>query len=174
VPIRKEDLLDADFIDAPELISDGLTSVYLTTAVVSTNVPPQTVVVALPADGEGILTGRDHPVSPLDLVRLSGTIGGADGTYTVATVVDDLTFTVVEPIVASTGGSISFLFPAGATTVGVDPTGFSYTTNKVLQKVLKDIDYAIGLGGFNPDRIVLELDGKVVYVRDGEIVLRSV
>lgn len=121
--LRSTDVLDADFVDAYELGSSGST-VYLSATAVSTTGGTKVVVIALPADGEGIITGRDHPAEAGDKVLLSGTSGGlGDGLFTIATVLTDLTFSVVEAIGTSVGGSASFRYPAGAKKVGFDPAG---------------------------------------------------
>jgi hypothetical protein len=146
MPLSKADLFDVDFLDAPELRSDGRvttpTSVYMTTTGVSTTSGTSTVVSNPPADGEGFLTGRDHPVEAGDLLVITGSTG-ADGTYTVATIVDDVTVTVVEPIPTSTGGTYQWVYPAGSSKIGFNPTGQSITTASNVQQALKDVAAAI-------------------------------
>ena len=135
--IQATDVIDADFVDSAELASDG-TSVYLTTTVTSTTHGTSTVVVGYASDGEGILYSKDHPVAPGDIVTLSGT-SGADGTYHVATIPTDTSFTTVEPIATSTGGSVSFIYPAGATNVGFDRLEQAVTNSNITQQALTDI-----------------------------------
>src|SRR5271154_159572 len=105
MPILAPDVGPYDFYDAAELNSDS-TVVYLTLTVVST-VAPNIVNVSLAADGEGILTSRDHPVHAAnltvsglgDFIDITGTSGGAgDGTYQVATVVSDTQLTVTPTV----------------------------------------------------------------------------
>jgi hypothetical protein len=142
VGISKADLVDADVYDATELNTDG-TIVYLTITVVSTNSGTSTVTVNLASDGEGILTSKDHPVESGDKVDISGTSGGlGDGTFTVATVLTDLTFTVVEAIGTSTGGSANFRYPPGAQEIGFDQTKQNTTANNQLQKAVTDLSNA--------------------------------
>lgn len=137
--IRKADTGN-DIVGSTELASDGY-YVYLSSTLVSTNSPPNTIVINLPSDGEGILYGRDHPVSPQDIVHLYGTSGGAaDGYYFVFSVLTDTSFTIVPPIAASTGGNIDFIYPAGATVVGFDPTGLTITNSITVEGAIKDID----------------------------------
>lgn len=142
--IRYPDLNPYDFYDAPELNSDG-TVVYLTLTVVST-VAPNIVNVSLAADGEGILTSRDHPLHAAsvtgfgDLADITGTSGGAgDGTFTVATVVSDTQFTVSGTLGNSSGGSANFRFPSGATDVGYSQTKQNITSSNLVQPALTDI-----------------------------------
>lgn len=138
MPLSKADLYDADVYDAPELNTDS-TTVYLTT-VVTTTVATNTVNVALPSDGEGILTSRDHPVAIGDKADITGTSGGTgDGTYTVATIVTDLQFTTVETIASSSGGSVNFRYPSGATNIGIDQTKQNITSANHLQQVITDL-----------------------------------
>lgn len=142
-PLRKPDILDADIVDSDELGSDG-TLVYLTTTVVSTTSGTKVVVINLPADGEGIRTGFDHLVEALDKATLTGTSGGlGNGTFTVATVISDTSFSVVEAIGTSTGGSVSFKYDAGAKRVGVSPTTLAATTATNVQTVIQDIDHGL-------------------------------
>lgn len=144
-PIRKTDLFDVDIIDAYELASDGRAStpasVYLTTTGVSTTAFTQTVVSTLPSDGEGLKTSDDHPVQVGDLLFITGSSpsGAADGQYTVASVVDDTSVTVVEAIADSTGGTLTWVYPAGAREVGFDPSGQSVTTASTVQQAITDI-----------------------------------
>lgn len=144
--IRYPDLNPYDFYDAAELNTDS-TVVYLTLTVVST-VAPNIVNVALAADGEGILTGRDHPVHAAnlavgglgDFADISGTSGGTgNGTFQVATVVSDTQFTVTPNIAASTGGSVNFRYQSGAQDVGFLQTKQAITSKNLVQPALTDI-----------------------------------
>ena len=144
MPIRYPDVNTYDFYDAPELNSDS-TVVYLTLTVVST-VSPNTINVALASDGEGILTGRDHPVHATsvtgfgDFVDISGTSGGAgNGTYQVATIVSDTQFTITGTVANSTGGSANFRWPSGATDVGFSQVKQNVTASNLVQPALTDL-----------------------------------
>jgi hypothetical protein len=141
--ISKADV-GSDFENAYQLDASGTTSptVYLTTTVVSTTSGTQTVVINLPSNGEGILNGRDNPANPGDYVVLSGT-SGADGTYTIATVVSDTSFTVVGTINTSTGGSVNFEYPPGASKIGVDPAGLCIVTDTTVQGAIEQLDTAV-------------------------------
>lgn len=137
--ITKSDLADLDILDAYELGSDGTTS-FLTTTVVSTTSGTKTVVVNLPADGEGLKTSKDHPIEPKDIVTITGTSGGlGNGVFVVATVVNDTSFTVVESIGTSTGGSVSFAYPPGASGIGFDVSKQIATTRNKVQDALTDL-----------------------------------
>jgi len=170
VGISKSDIVDVDFVDAPELKSPGGAgaTVNFTTTVVSTTSGTQTVVVNLAADGGGIRDSMDHPVEAGDLVVLSGTSGGlGDGTFHVASVVGNTTFTVVETIGTSTGGAASFKFDAGALDVGVNTAGFAHSSSTTVQGALADLDAAIG-GTFV--RVVIQRNGSFVVTTTGDLV----
>ena len=143
--IAKEDLVDLDFIDAPELASIGSASdAYKSSvSVTSTTAATKRVVIS----GFNLATERDTPTEAGDLVVLAGTTGGADGTYTFDAVINANTFTVVEAIVDSTGGTAEFRHPPGASKVGVDPAAIAASSATTLQGVLEDIDGAISSGG---------------------------
>jgi hypothetical protein len=137
--IVKEDIRDRDIIDADELISDGY-SVYLTSTIISTTNSTGIVLINLPSDGEGILTGKDHLVNPPDRVYLIGTSGGlADGYYIVNEVLTDTSFSVNETISDSTGGIIYFMHPVGAGQIGFDPTGLSNVTSHTIQGAIREL-----------------------------------
>jgi hypothetical protein len=144
--IRKEDIDDIDFVDSYELLSDGygLNSIYLYTTVVSTTSGTQTVVINLASDGQGIFDSIDHPAQSGDIVWLSGTSAGAgDGYFTIANVIDDVTFTINETFSSSTGGNIRFQYQSGASKIGYDNRGDCVITHDTVQEALKDIDTAI-------------------------------
>jgi hypothetical protein len=148
--ISKTDLNDLDIVDAYELRSDGYTSisVYLDTTVVSTTSSTKTVVINQASDGQGIFYSFDHPAESGDIVWLFGT-SGADGYYTIDSVVDDITFTVNEAIATSTGGNAEFRYPAGALKVGYDRFRYAAVniTHNNVQEAIQDLDLAITTGG---------------------------
>jgi starvation-inducible outer membrane lipoprotein len=135
--ISRADIIDADIVDAQELAATGATS-YRSDTVVST--VSATKIVTLTTTF-GILY-HDDPVEPGDKVVLTGT-SGADGTYTVFSVLSANTFDVVETIANSTGGTAAFLYKAGAERIGVDSSGFVNSASSSLQGVLQDFDAAI-------------------------------
>jgi len=128
------DLSDTELVDAAELVATGLSNFRSGTTIVSTTSGTQRVVLASGAD----IVHGDDPVDVGDKCIIAGT--AAAGTYTVAAVIDDVTFDVVEAIVTTTGGTAAFRFIPGAKNVGVDPTGFLHTVNTNVQDVLKDLD----------------------------------
>jgi hypothetical protein len=138
--VDREDVRDADFVDAVELASDGTAS-YKTTPV--TDVVSGTITVAPAADYLGLEFG-DDPIEVNDIFVLTGATAG-NGTYTVDTIIDNTSFTVVEAIVDSTGGSADFRHPAGALKVGVDPTTLSFTTKTNVQEALEDLTAGSGI-----------------------------
>jgi hypothetical protein len=166
-PVRKSDLNDYDIVDAYELASDGLattpSAVYLVTTSVSTTALTQTVVSTTPSDGEGLLTSADHPVQIGDFLYITGS-GTADGKYTVATILNDTTVTVVEPISDSTGGTLTWVYPAGASEVGFDPSGQTITAATNVEQALTDI--ANSVGGLTADQH--EVLRQLIHLADGE------
>lgn len=138
--LRTVDVVDQDFFDAYELASDGYLS-YLSTTIISTTSGTKTIVINNPFDGIGILYSKDHPTQIGDIVFLNGTSGGlSDGYFTVASIIDDTSFTVVENIATTTGGNINFIYPSGASKIGFDSTGLTKTTANNLQLAIKDLD----------------------------------
>lgn len=107
VGLSKSDLADADVLDAEELNSVG-TVPYAVFSVTSTTSGTKTVTIALDSRGRGLLT-YFHRVRVGDTIVLAGT-SGANGTYTVASIVDNLNLTVVESINTSTGGTASLTY----------------------------------------------------------------
>lgn len=168
--IRKEDIDDIDFIDSYELRSDGygLNSIYLITTCVSTTSGTQTVVINPASDSQGIFYSFDHPAQPGDIVWISGTSGGAgDGYFTIATVIDDATFTINETFGSSTGGNIRFQYQSGASKAGYDSRGDCIITHNTVQGALKDLDAAIcsDSGGLTPTQH--ETLRQLIHLADG-------
>jgi hypothetical protein len=141
--IDKSDIADLDIVDAAELASDGY-SVYRTDALVSTTASTGYVVINSTTSLD-ILENKDEPVEAGDRVYISG--NAADGYYTVDAIISSDTFSVVEPIVDSIGGSVAFMYPAGATKVGVNHLLLTQSTATTLQGVLQDLDAAVTAGG---------------------------
>jgi len=141
--IRKDDIEDVEIVDAVELRSDS-TTVFITGAtVVSTTSSTKRIVFS----GIDLIYDKDERTEADDIVVLSGTSGGAaDGTFTVAAIIDQTTLEVVEAIADSTGGTADFLYPAGATKVGVDPTLLVFSSQDHVQGVLEDLDNGLNVG----------------------------
>jgi hypothetical protein len=174
MPLRTPDLLDDDFFDAYELASDGY-SPYLTTTVVSTNSGTQVVTINLPSDGEGLITGLDHPAQSRDRIRLTGTSGGAaDGYYTINLVLTEVTFSVLEPIASSTGGTIQFIYPSGASRIGFDPIGVPHTTAHNVQDAIKEVAFAISGGSFTAYEIEIDFGSSPTRTKTFTIIDASV
>jgi len=144
--IAKEDLEDLDIVDAVELASDGTSEIFSGVTVVSTTAATKQVAVS------GIDLYRDpEQLESEDVITLAGTTG-ADGTYTVDSIIDSVTFSVSESIVDSTGGTCSAVHRSGSLRVGFDPTGLDNTTATNVQGALSDFDEAITAGGGGIDR----------------------
>lgn len=136
--IDKRDLIDAGIVDADELKSTASAAdEFLAVSVTSV------VSGVITVSGANLLIPDTAPESP-DIFVLSGASAG-NGSYTVDSVTGATTFTVNEAIVDSTGGSGSFRYPAGAKSVGVDPTNLIFTSETDLQAVLEDFDDNVGV-----------------------------
>jgi hypothetical protein len=139
--LTKEDLRDADVVDAVELASPGTTTYITGATVVSTTAATKRIVFS----GIDLVHDVDERAEPKDKVTLAGTTG-ADGTYTIANVIDSVTVDVEETIVDSTGGTATFRHPPGSSKVGFDPTGLIYLTKTNVQEALEEVDANISGG----------------------------
>jgi hypothetical protein len=156
--IRKEDLADLDIVDSIELASDGY-SVYLISTLVSTTNAGSLITINLPSDGEGLITGRDHLAQAGDRIRLAGTSGGlADGYYIINSIISETSFSVTSSVASSTGGSIYFMFQAGAKSVGFDLQNYSpiHVTHTNVQQAIEDLDLAISFSSFGAKQIEID------------------
>jgi hypothetical protein len=163
MPIRRQDILDSDIIDAVELASLGTTPYLSSVSVISTTSGTNTVALS----GVRIITDFDTAVVPGDLIVLSGT-GGADGNYIVATVVDDTTITTTTALVSTTGGTANFIYPVGGSRVASNTTGFAWSASSDVQSVLKDLDAAITATHVNVGTLDVVLPQHYDYV-DGTV-----
>lgn len=137
--IRRNDLDNLEIVDAIELASDGY-YVYLTTTLSSTNSTGNVITINLASDGQGIENTYDHPAKSGDRVRLTGTSGAlADGYYTINSVLSNITFSVLENIANSTGGSASFIYAEGAKQIGFSPINVQVTNATNVQDAIVDI-----------------------------------
>jgi hypothetical protein len=138
--IRRIDIVDTEIVDAVELASDGTTEMISGISVVSTTSSTRRVI----CSNVDFLYDSDSTLELGDVVILSGTSPGglADGVYTVSSVINVVTFSVVESIASSTGGSVTIKYPAGALKVGVDPTGLTRITTRTVQEALEELDFS--------------------------------
>ena len=132
--ITKEDINDVDFVDADELLSDGYT-IYRTNTLATTAVSRTVVIV--PSFAFDSLINVDNAVEVGDIVSIYG--NAAAGLYTVESITNDTDFVVVESISSSVGGSVDFIYPAGATKVGFDPSNTIFITSNTVQGALEEI-----------------------------------
>lgn len=140
MPIRKSDIFRSDIISPPELSSDGYYVYLPLVSSVSTTSSTKIVVIHPIPDGEGLtLPAFDHPAKSGDIAHITGS-SGADGYYTINTILSDTSFTVTESISDSTGGFVDFIYPVGAGLVGFNPTGLTITDSTNVQGAIKDID----------------------------------
>jgi hypothetical protein len=145
-PIRHEDIFDVDIIDAFELLSSGSTVIATDTLVSTVNATKRVTVSTYNLDDP------DEPIEPGDIVVITG--NAAAGTYHVASIISMTIFTVIESILSSTGGSITFYDPAGATKIGISPTNLTTTTATVLQNAFGSIDLNHALVAPPSDRAI--------------------
>ena len=177
--IRKEDLDDLDIMDAVELASDGY-FVYLISTLVSTNTIGSVVTINYPSDGEGLITGRDHRAQSGDRVRLTGTSGGlADGYFIIDTVISDTSFSINSSIASSVGGSIYFIFQAGAKYIGFDKLNYNaiHVTHTNVQQAIQDLDLAISASsGFKETEVdfgIIPTNYKTFTIVDVDVTVGS-
>lgn len=130
--VRKEDIVDSDFVDAPELAATGLSDYVSGVTVVNIVSTTRTVTVT-----GFYLTLDTSRVEPGDTVTFTG--NGVTGTYTVNQVTDNQTFTVLEPIVNATGGTAAFRYKAGSKKVGFNPAGLTVTSANNVQDAVYEI-----------------------------------
>jgi len=145
-PIRHEDIFDADIVDAVELLSSGSTVIATDTLVSTVNATKRVTVSTYNLDDP------DAPIEPGDIVVIAG--NAAEGTYHVASIVSTTVFVVVESIPGSTGGSVTFYDPPGATKIGISPTNLTTTTATILQNAFGSIDLNHALVATPTDRAI--------------------
>jgi hypothetical protein len=140
MPFRESDVFRSKIATISELSADGYSakSIYLTCLVIST-ISSGIVTVQLPSSDASLLEVCDYQVDPSDIAHIYGSSGG-DGYYTVNQVLSDTTFSVNEPIADSTGGNVDFLYQAGSTLVGVDPSNMRDVTSDTAQGAIYQLD----------------------------------
>lgn len=135
--LRKEDIFDLDILDAGELKSDGYSVFASNVDILSTDHNTKNIVVS-----NFYLLSPDEYVESGDRILLSNTIT-ADGYYTVNEVINGTTFSVIESIENSTGGKCTFMYNAGASNIGLDPTGMQSVTAHNVQDAIFQLDKKI-------------------------------
>jgi len=116
-------------------------------------------------DGKWITWGLEAG----DIVEVAG--NAAAGTYTVESVTDQQNFVVAEGVLDSTGGTVTIYHPSASTKIGVDSSSLNYSSSSTLQEVLEDLN---NVASFQPNRMIMETDGKLVYIGDGDICLTEI
>lgn len=158
--IAIEDIEDSDLLSRAELLSDGtLSAEYLSASCVSTSNALQQVTVS----GVDLLLLRDTPLEDGDKVVLAGSTA-ADGTYTINAVMSAFIFSVYETIPDSTGGTLSFRYPAGASQIGLDASSLVMNVDPNLQAFVNAVDQDLS---YIP---VVTEDGFIVTTDDGFVV----
>lgn len=154
--ISREDIADADIVDATELASDGHVT-YKTGSVVFAS--GSLLTASFPAIDIGF-QDFDDPAGAPDFLILSGT-GNADGTYVVLAPVAEsilqISGTFSGSIQGGThSGSWKLIYAPGAKTVGIDTTTLafsssipsdvmSYVKEDTYQRLLEDDPAGIGV-----------------------------
>jgi len=156
--LTRADIEDISIVDAVELAAPKSGYYASSITVVSTNSGTKRVVVS----SVDIIHDVDTQLEAGDFVVITGTSGGlGNGTFTVASIVDTVTFVVTETIGTSTSGSVSFQYPAGATKVGVDIANLHYGSSTDLQTLLTRLDWASLLENGAPETSYREIVGGV-------------
>ena len=108
--LNRNQVGDVDIVEEAELASNADVLFAGAFAIVSVTASTKTVVLA---PGTELSTER---VQSGDIVRITG--GAASGTYSYNAMVDDVSFTVNEPILNASSGSVNFYYPIGSKKVG--------------------------------------------------------
>jgi len=162
--IIKEDILDTDFVDQRELISDGFDP-YLTLPLTSISAGG-VFTINISSLLIGIISEPDVSAEVSDRLYVYGTSPGtADGYYTIDDLLTESTLTVIEVSTESTGGSVHFLHQTGASRVGFNAEGLLNVSADNVQDAIVEVDAAITSGGLtsNAHRILRQL----IHLADG-------
>lgn len=151
--ISREDIADADIVDAVELASDGLV-VYKTGSIV--HITGSFLTASFPAVDIGF-QDFDSPANGLDGLIISGS-GNADGFYTVSGSISETILQIYGSFSGSetNSGSWRLLYPSGGKSVGIDPSTLaisssvphdvmSYVREDTYQRLLEDDPAGIGV-----------------------------
>lgn len=161
--------IDSSYISNDELESDGTIPIYpgvFPLALNSTSNASKNVY----TNGARWITWQ---VEPGDIIVISGG-SAAEGYYTVDSISDQQNLIVVEPIVDSTGGTITIYNPPAATRIGVDDTNFTYVSGSTLYESLASIDQQLNVtGGMDFNRMVVDNNGSIVYVKSGNLCITN-
>lgn len=144
--ISREDIADADIVDAVELASDGLAA-YKTGSIV--HITGSFLTASFPAIDIGF-QDFDSPTNGLDGLIISGS-GNADGFYTVSGTISENILQIYGLFSGSgtSSGSWQLIYPTGAKAVGIDPSTLalsssvprdvmSYVREDTYQRLLED------------------------------------
>lgn len=154
--ISRNDIADADIVDAPELASNGL-SLYKTGSVVFASGSFLTASFGGADDG---FQDFDDPAGILDVLVLSGS-GNSDGAYTISGSISESIIQIFGLFTGSVqggthSGSWSLYYQTGGKTVGLDYRGLSmsssvpsevgsYARESTYQRLLEDEPAGIGV-----------------------------
>jgi len=148
--IRKEDIIDAEIVDADELISDATLVYFATITIVSTTTGTNIIVVS-----GFTFNNPDVQVEAGDLIQITGS--AAAGTYTINSIINSTTIDVVESIVTSTGGTADLLYDSGSLRVGFNPAGLTAVSATDVQNAIQQLATSIGSTTLNYD-LLLSVD----------------
>ncbi len=133
-------------IDAVELASSGSTVINTDTLVSTVSATKRVTVSSIN------LNDLETPIESGDVVVIAG--NAAAGTYHVDQIILNTIFTVIESILDSTGGTVSFKYLPGAMKVGLDKTNLTTTTSTILQNAFGSIDLNHALVATPSDRAI--------------------
>jgi hypothetical protein len=143
--ISREDIIDADIVDAQELASRGLVP-YKTGSVV--HITGSFLTASFSAVDIGFLD-FDEPTGPPDALVVSGS-GNADGYYVVSGSVSENILRIQGAFSGSgtSSGSWSLYYQPGGVSVGFNPVGINsaITSGSNLQQAVHDIAVSLGTG----------------------------
>lgn len=161
--IRREDLLDTDFIDAVELSSDGYL-LYRIADLISTNLSTSTVTIN-PSSSLDLLDYGEQIIESLDRVLIYGT-PEADGYYIIDQILNSSSFTVFGILPNSTDGYINFYYPSGASKVGIDSSNLQFTDATNIQKALEDLSVYLDPTpvAVEPGYYIMDDEGNLIVV----------
>ena len=138
--LRSIDIINSEILDETQLASDGYTQYYSGVSVVSCTSFTRNILVN--AFLNISLQDPEARISNGDIVYLFGS-SDSDGYYVISEIVDQTNFIVSNFIMDSTGGTLQFFYPSGASRIGFDPTKSCIVTSTTVQGAISQLDYAL-------------------------------
>ena len=147
--LRSTDILNSEVFSEIQLSSDGYTEYYSGVTVISCTAIDNTFLVN-PFLNISLLDPEAR-ISIKDVVLLYGS-SAADGYYVISEILDQTHFTVFGYLNNSTGGTLQFFYPPGASKIGFNPINTCVVTSTNVQGAISQLDAAI-CGGTSPSGI---------------------